>query len=66
MWSQDIKCFKCLGHEHITFKCPNKRVIIIHGKHRELVSSDEAENEVEDEIGNDKQEEYFESTKGDL
>ena len=42
------------------------RVMIIHRKHRELVSSDEAETEVEDEIGNDKQEEYFEPTKGDL
>jgi len=33
---------------------------VVHEKHRELVSGDEVETELEDEIGEDKQEEDFE------
>jgi len=58
---RDIKCFKCLGHEYIASECSNKRVIVVHGKHGELVSSDEAETKVEDKHGED-----FEPTEGDL
>jgi len=48
--SRDIKCFKCLGHGHITSECPNKRVMILHGHHGELNSGDEVETEDEDEV----------------
>jgi hypothetical protein len=48
--SRDIKCFKCLRHGHITFECSNKRVMVVHKKHGELVSSDEVETEIQDEI----------------
>jgi len=58
---RSIKCFKYLGHEHIASECSNKRVMVVHGKHRELVSSDEAKTKVEDKHGED-----FEPTKGDL
>jgi hypothetical protein len=39
----------------------NERVIVVHGKHRELVSSYEAKTEVEVEHGED-----FEPAEGDL
>jgi len=59
--SRNIKCFKCLEHGHIAFGCPNKRVMVVHGKHRELASSDEAETKVEDGHG-----QAFEPLEGDL
>jgi hypothetical protein len=43
--SRDIKC---LGHGHIASECPNKRVMILHGDHEELISGDEVETEDED------------------
>jgi len=48
--SRDIKCFKCLGHGHIASECPNKRVMILHGDHGDLISGDEVETEDEDEL----------------
>ncbi|RDX63418.1 hypothetical protein CR513_58155, partial [Mucuna pruriens] len=27
--SSNTKCFKCLGKRHITFGCPNKRIMIM-------------------------------------
>lgn len=48
--SRDIKCFKCLQHRHIASKCLNKRVMVVHRKYRELVSRDESETKVEDDI----------------
>ena len=33
----------------IAFECLDKRVVVVQGKHRELVSSDEVETKVEDE-----------------
>jgi len=59
--SLDIKCFKCLGLGHIASKCSNKRFMMVHGKHGELVSNDEAEIEVEDE-----HEEDFKPVEWDL
>ena len=64
--SRDIKCFKCLGHGHIASECPNKRVMILHGDHGELISGDEVETEDEDEVQVAEQEEDFEPVKGDL
>ena len=64
--SQDIKCFKCLGHGHIALECPNKRVMILHGDHGELISGDDFETEDEDKVQVAKQEEDFEPVKGDL
>jgi len=64
--SRDIKCFKCLGHGHIALECPNKRVMILHGDHRELISGDEVETEDEDKVQVAEQEEDFELVKGDL
>jgi hypothetical protein len=32
--SHDIKCFKCLGNEHIASEYPNKRAIAMHGKYK--------------------------------
>ena len=60
--SRDIKCFKCLGQGHIASECPNKRVMISHGDHEELISGDEVETEVQVA----EQEEDFELVKGDL
>jgi hypothetical protein len=31
-------------------ECPNKRVMILHGDHRELISGDEVETEDEDKV----------------
>jgi len=61
--SRDIKC---LGHGHIASECPNKRVMILHGDHGELISGDEVETEDEDEVQVAEQEEDFEPVKGDL
>ncbi|XP_052172190.1 uncharacterized protein LOC127788118 [Diospyros lotus] len=47
--SRDIKCFKCLGHGHITSECPNKRVMVLRGTQEEVESEDEAALEEEDE-----------------
>jgi hypothetical protein len=41
--SWDIKCFMCLGDGDIASECPNKRVMVLHGDHGELVSRDEVE-----------------------
>jgi len=64
--SRDIKCFKCLGYGHIASKCTNKRVMILHGDHGELISGDEVKTEDEDEVQVAEQEEDFELVKGDL
>lgn len=32
--SRDIKCFKCLGNEHIASEYPNKRVMAMHRKYK--------------------------------
>jgi len=61
--SRDIKC---LGHGHIALECPNKRVMILHGDHGELISGDEVEIEDEDEVQAAEQKEDFELVKGDL
>jgi hypothetical protein len=57
---------KCLGHGHIASECPNKRVIILHGDHRDLISGDEVETEDKDEVQVVEQQEDFEHVKGDL
>jgi hypothetical protein len=41
--SRDIKCFMCLGDGDIASECPNKRVMVLHGDHEELISGDEVE-----------------------
>ncbi|XP_061957345.1 uncharacterized protein LOC133678848, partial [Populus nigra] len=64
--SWDIKCFKCLGHGHIASECPNKRVMILHGDHGDLISGDEVKSEDEDEVQVAEQEEDFEPVKGDF
>jgi len=64
--SRDIKCFKCLGHGHIASECPNKRVMILHGDHGDLISGDEVETKDEDEEQVVEQDEDFEPVKGDL
>lgn len=61
--SQDIKC---LGHGHIASECPNKRVMILHGDHGELISGDEVETEDEDEVQVAEQEADFKPVNGDL
>jgi len=61
--SRDIKC---LGYGRIALECPNKRVMILHGDHGELISRDEVETEDEDEVQVVEQEEDFEPMKGDL
>ncbi|XP_057999074.1 uncharacterized protein LOC131177914 [Hevea brasiliensis] len=45
--SRDIKCFKCLGHGHITLECPNKRVMVMKEAQWELESEDETYEEEE-------------------
>ncbi|KAF9661367.1 hypothetical protein SADUNF_Sadunf19G0061400 [Salix dunnii] len=62
----DIKCFKFLGHGHINSKCLNKRVMVVHRKHGELVINNEAKTKVKDEIGEDKQGEDFELGEEDF
>jgi len=64
--SRDIKCFNCLGHGHIASECPNKRVMILHGDHGEVISGDKVETEDKDETQVAEQEEDFEQVKGDL
>jgi hypothetical protein len=64
--SRDIKCFKCFRHGHIALECPNKRVMILHGDHGELISGYEVEIEDEDEVQVAEQKEDFEPVKGDL
>ncbi|XP_058003722.1 uncharacterized protein LOC131180123 [Hevea brasiliensis] len=57
--SRDIKCFKCLGHGHITSKCPNKRVMVLREAQWELESEDETYKEEENhEAYGDEEVEY--------
>jgi len=53
--------FQMFGAMNIVFECPNKRVMVVHGKDGELVNSDEVEFEVEDE-----REEDFKPAERDL
>ena len=53
--------FQMFGAMHIVFECPNKRVMVVYGKDGELVTSNEAEFEVEDE-----REEDFKPAERDL
>jgi hypothetical protein len=55
-----------LRYGHIASKCTNKRVMILHGDHGELISGDEVKTEDEDEVQVAEQEEDFELVKGDL
>ena len=64
--SKDNTPFTFLRHGYIASKCPNKRVMVVHEKHRELVSSDEVETELKDEIGEEEQGEDFELAQRDL
>ena len=48
--SRDIKCFKCLGHRHIAFQCPNRKVMIVRDIVEEVVSEDESNMVVEEEV----------------
>lgn len=39
--NRNIKCFLCLGVEHITSQCPNKRTMIVH-VNRDVIHESEA------------------------
>ena len=46
--SLDIKCFKCLGHKHITSKYPNKKVMTTKESQGDIESEEEAKLEKEE------------------
>ena len=41
LWNRDIKCFKCLGSEHITSQCPNRRVMIMRDNGEMMTKSED-------------------------
>lgn len=40
--NRNIKCFLCLGVEHITSQCPNKRTMIVH-VNRDVIHESESD-----------------------
>ena len=44
-----LSASKCLGHRHIAFQCPNRKVMIVRDAVEEIVSEDEFDSRVEEE-----------------
>ena len=54
--SKDIKCFKCLGFEHIAAQCPNQRIIVTRGACIESEGRSKQDSDSDDSEENDEEE----------